>query len=197
MFKRSTATVLQSKRAIAKLLKFYCKALLSLHNSHMNCINHCYWCERPVLWLSASQSLPYLRSAIVTLQIMWCGRYAPWCQQTISHLEFLIFKLSNVDNVASPNYNWFFPEPTHNFLDHPNKQHCTVSVRCILPRETANSAHTYSWWTQANKHSCDIICSLSHVLWSVTSHHQWHITRMAVSYCFQAKALPHIPTASF
>ena len=90
-------------------------------------------------------------------------------ESTISHLEFLIFKLSNVDNVASPNYIWFFPEPTHNFLDHPNKQHCTVSVRCILPRETANSVHMY---TQANKHSCHITCSLSHVLWSVTSHHQ-------------------------
>jgi len=41
-------------------------------------------------------------------------------------------------------YNWFFSEPTHNFLDHPSNQeaspqgqtHCTVSVTCVLPRET-------------------------------------------------------------
>jgi len=49
-------------------------------------------------------------------------------------------------------YNWFFSEPTHNFLDHPAtrkrvlkvKQHCAVSVTCVLSRETTR-LHILNW----------------------------------------------------
>ena len=72
------------------------------------------------------------------------------------------------------NYNRFFPEPTHNFLDHSSNQEVgprgrTISATCALPHETVRFRTLQLEPVKADQWRQQPYCSLSHALWLMTS----------------------------
>ena len=103
------------------------------------------------------------------------------------------------------NYNRFFPEPTHNFLDHPSNQevgprgqtvpHNISNVRSTTRNCKISYSAPRSQWARINEDSSHTVHLATHCGWwhHERNAHRCYVTKMAESHYFHAKVLPCLP----